>query len=123
MRVYIAAPYPVREDAQRLMSYLEHHGIEVTSGWLREEDSISHEHAARDLADIDDADALVVLNPEAFHNAGTGGRHVELGYAIAKGKRIILLGERTNMFHALDSIQQVKRFRDVIEVLGVLDAA
>lgn len=102
MNVYIAAPYQMREEALVLMFLLKDEGIGCTSSWLTEaaEDD-SDEAARRDLADIDRCDAFVAMNPERFRNAGTGGRHVEYGYAFALGKPILLFGVVSNVFHRL----------------------
>jgi hypothetical protein len=34
-----------------------------------------------------------------------GGRHVEFGYGMAKGKRLVLIGERENVFHDHPSVE------------------
>ncbi len=107
VRVYIAAPYPLRRNAVALMKALEDAGIVVTSRWLKENDTLADEHACNDLDDVARADLLVALNPPEWAEKGTGGRHVELGYALALHKWILLVGPRTNMFHYLSSIMQV----------------
>lgn len=102
--VYIAAPYPIRDLAQGVMRFLEEAGLDVTSSWLKSEDHLDDKHARLDLADVDRADALVLLNHKEWVNSGTGGRHVEVGYAIARGKPIVLVGERSNIFHYLNDV-------------------
>lgn len=97
MSVYIAAPYPKKDEAAKLMHFLEEHQIKITSSWLWGTDDMNEYYARRCLADVCAADALI-----AYNWAGLGsGCHVELGYALAKNKRIILFGERTNIFHHL----------------------
>jgi nucleoside 2-deoxyribosyltransferase len=117
MKVYIAAPFPIRDEAVTLMHQLEALGFEVTSRWLKAPDELADEHARKDLEDVSEADVLLALNPEAFENAGTGGRHVELGYAIARRKRIVLLGKRSNIFHYLNSIVVVSTLDEALEAL------
>jgi nucleoside 2-deoxyribosyltransferase len=121
MRVYIAAPYPERDAARLLMAELERAGFEVTSTWLREEDELADKFARLDLADVDRADVLVAINPPTYLKAGTGGRHVELGYALALHKPIVLVGERSNIFHFLDNVQ-VAPLEAVIPTLRRVDA-
>lgn len=104
MTIYIACPYPERDYAIAVMHALEARGVTVTSRWLKAPDDLADEHARKDLADVDACDWLLALNPSAYHNAGTGGRHVELGYAIARGKRVMLVGERSNIFHYLSDL-------------------
>lgn len=102
LKVYIAAPYQMRDEALVLMFLLKDEGIGCTSSWLTEaaEDD-SAEAAKRDLAGIDRCDAFVAMNPERYRNAGTGGRHVEYGYAFALGKPLLLFGVVSNVFHRL----------------------
>lgn len=107
-RVYIAAPFQLRDRAQALMTRLEANGFPVTSRWLRIDDMPDTDDAARlDLQDIDEADALVLLNAEDWRTAGTGGRHTEFGYAYAKDKDLCVVGVRTNVFHHLTAVHVV----------------
>lgn len=103
--VYIAAPYPTRNDAIKAMDLLERAGHVVTSRWLKAPDELTDEHARKDLEDVAAADVLLALNPADYENAGTGGRHVELGYALALGKKIALIGNRSNIFHHLNVVR------------------
>jgi nucleoside 2-deoxyribosyltransferase len=105
--VYIAAPYPLRDAAIAVMQRLEDAGFEVTSTWLKQEDKLDDAYARLDLADVDRADALVALNPPEWVSTGTGGRHVEFGYALARQKPIVMVGERANIFHYLREVQVV----------------
>lgn len=104
MKVYIAAPYPIRKEAQAVMCLLQLDNIKVTSRWLKVTDELSDEHAQKDLDDVASADVLLALNPQGWENAGSGGQHVELGYAIALKKQIVLVGARSNIFHYLQSV-------------------
>lgn len=108
LKVYIAAPYPWRENAVRLMQAVESAGLEVTSTWLRALDVENDAHARLDLADVARADVLVAVNPPDFEKAGTGGRHVELGYALGLHKRIVLVGNQSNIFHHLSDVIRVE---------------
>lgn len=109
MKIYIAAPYPTRDDATALMHKLESQGYVVTSRWLKAPDELNHDGAQKDLDDVEAADVLVALNDEPWHNAGTGGRHVEFGYALALKKTIVLVGNRSNIFHHLRDVRVVER--------------
>ncbi len=96
------------------MNELTYAGHVVTSRWLK----AGHEMGAKEdrvfaLEDLDDvatASVLLAINPPGWEEKGTGGRHVELGYALARGKRVILMGKRSNVFHALVD--------EVIDTLG-----
>lgn len=107
MKVYIAAPYPERNLAIAVMRALEAKDVEVTSSWLKIVEQNDSPTAQKDLADVAACDVLLAINPPAWANAGTGGRHVELGYAIALNKKIVLAGDRTNIFHYLDHVVRV----------------
>jgi len=132
MKIYIAAPYPCRDQAIRIMEELESVGHEVTSRWLREDESESDASARDDLADVDAADVLLAYNPPEFENAGTGGRHVELGYMLyhimnrrlvawSSPKQIVIVGRRSNIFHHIDHpsirvVDTVEAFLKLIDV-------
>lgn len=118
MKIYIAAPWPTRSIAINVMGWLEAQGHYVTSRWLKDvEDQFAldqqHIYAQKSLADVREADLLLALNGIEWKDAGTGGRHVELGYAIALKKQIVLVGVRTNVFHYLDCVRVISRLEDL----------
>src|SRR3954463_10615023 len=96
--VYIAAPYPMLAEAMQLRTLLHKHSIDCTSRWIDGESEMSIEWANNDLQDVLNAHAVVALNPTTFHNAGTGGRHVEVGYALAHAIPVFVLGGKSNIF-------------------------
>ena len=118
LSVYITAPYPCRDRAVEAMNILEGWGCAVTSRWLKQDDELTEKYALEDLADVAAADVLFVINPEGWENSGTGGRHVELGYALALGKRIVLLGARSNIFHYISSITVVSTMEEALMILS-----
>lgn len=127
MRVYLAAPYAARDALRPLADELSIIGMEVTSRWLTEDhdlktaggaasridDATIRTHCRNDFADIDKADVLVLFTAAAAEaligepsrigardpRLNSGGRHVETGYAIAKHKRVIVIGEPECIFH------------------------
>lgn len=108
MKVYLASPYQMQPEMKQIRNDLADMGYIVTARWIdvqaTDHNHISEEERARwaqeDLADIDAADYFIVFNVEAWHGRGTGGRHVELGYAIARNKIIIYVGQtKENLFH------------------------
>lgn len=128
MKVYIAAPYPAREYVESLFPVFAAAGHEITSTWATGTREINvstvgpslatahHDlvrHVEGDLYDIARAKALVSLTAEFCIKAAslsvedpawyhTGGRHVELGYALAiqqhRSFRIFTVGEPENVF-------------------------
>lgn len=110
MRLYLAAPRQWRDSAIILMVQLETAGFTVTSSWLRgdpilnEADALSIDH----FREIEASDVLVLLNPSGSADTEfTGGRHTEFGYALKAGKRLIVVGARTQVFHYRPEVQVV----------------
>jgi hypothetical protein len=117
VKVYIAAPYPLRDEAVVVMHALEAAGHIITSRWLKAPDELNDEHARKDLDDVANAEVLLAMNAAGWENIGTGGRHVELGYALALGKKIVMIGERSNIFHHLRVVFQVTTLEEAVEWL------
>lgn len=113
-RYYFAARYSrhaeMRERREQLAAAT---GGVVTSRWIDCHDGeleTSHtpdalnarpgecwKHGAIDLDDLDQADTIVSFTGNG--GGGKGGRHIEHGYAIAMGMRIVVIGPRENIFH------------------------
>jgi hypothetical protein len=110
--VYFAARYSRREELNGYRSELEALGIVVTSRWLATEPRMRSEYSDEDwrnlgLIDQEDvlaADALVCFT-EPPGDGGSGGRHVELGMALALGRRVIVVGRREHIFHHLPEVE------------------
>lgn len=118
MKIYLAAPYAVRDTVKQLAAELWRVGFVVTSSWLDEthdikpgtegaatdlDDAQVAQHARQDFADIDKSDLFVLWTAEACGAEGGGGRHVETGYALARGIPVVVIGEPENVFHRLDA--------------------
>jgi nucleoside 2-deoxyribosyltransferase len=107
MKVYLAALYSRMEEMRGYAEFLKTEGFEITSTWIYgSEENVERELAAlTDLADLDEADIVLSFT----HQKGTltkgGGRHVEFGYSYAKGKKLIIIGERENVFHHLPNVE------------------
>lgn len=130
MKVYVAAPYPAREYVQNVVAAaLEAAGHECTSTWANGSREINvttigaspatqHEdlvrHVEGDLYDIARSQAVLSLTAEfcvenaymedhvLTHWLHTGGRHVELGYALGLNEhrrmKLVVVGEPENVF-------------------------
>lgn len=55
------------------------------------------QHGCDDLDDLLAADTIVSFTGDG--GGGKGGRHIEHGYAIRDGKRLVIVGPRENIFH------------------------
>lgn len=112
-KVYLAAPFEERAVMMELKDQLNRRGVIVTSTWLTDADgntanmaAIADKHnecrmrATKDYEDIDAADVFILWKPKYLHKKPTtGGHQVETGYAQAKGKPIVIVGARENVFH------------------------
>ena len=126
MKVYLAASFNdqarIRGVRDVLLPY-----VEVTSSWLDEppiqafeqgrEDWELRARGNEDYLDIARSDAVVVFTTEP---SSTGGLHLETGLALGMGKRVILVGPRGNVFHYMNSIEQVDTVADLLATLGFL---
>lgn len=108
MRIYIAAPSEMQDEVKELRSYIEQNDFfKVKSSWIdldfpsevAKGFAVMQGHAELDLVEIEKCNLLIAVNPEEYRHKGTGGRHVELGWALAKKKPSIILGVRSNVFH------------------------
>lgn len=122
MRVYLAGPYAARDKLRVYRDELQRSDIECTSSWLAETHEINNQttgaatgltdaevdgHARMDLADIDRSDVLVLFaNAYLGKGSASGGKHVETGYALARGRRVIVVGEPENVFHRLVTVER-----------------
>lgn len=122
MKVYTAAPYAARELVRGHREHLLAAGLEPVSSWVHETVKITEgtkgaaaaltdtevrHHAKGDFRDIRGcalllhytaaycAERLPEVDPAGFYS---GGRHVETGYALARGIPVVVLGEAENVF-------------------------
>ena len=121
MKVYVAARFTAQQEMRGVRDVLTVLGYEVTSSWI--DLSVSEvgpvgltpdvmnadpgrcaPHAAADMADLLRADTVMVFT--SVGPSTTGGRHVELGIALAAGKRVILVGPVENIFQTLPQIER-----------------
>ncbi len=126
-KIYFAARYQHHPKLVVLASHLRALDIETTSRWIQGEhqapDADLHtnaplvqQFALEDLEDVCAADTLVAL-AEPLRAHTRGGRHVELGMALALGKRVIVVGEPENVFHLLPGVQIVPSLDALVHLL------
>jgi hypothetical protein len=122
MRVYIAGAYSARDKLRSAAAKLEDAGHISTARWLDathaihrgtintapdSSDEYCRDHVGQDFEDIEESDvllvysasALVALDPFCRGHTGSGGRHIETGYALASGLTVVVVGEAENIFH------------------------
>src|SRR5277367_3461579 len=116
MRIYLASRFSRQREMRAIRDRIVAMGHEVNSRWLEEEyESSGHgssqappEHhekwAKYNYQDVLLCDTMVNFT-EPPNSCGRGGRHVELGLALAWGKRLIVVGHRENVFHNLPQVE------------------
>jgi hypothetical protein len=129
-KVYLAARYSRHTEMQDYRSQLEPLGYRVTSRWIDgghewvgtpDEEmplEVGIGFAYEDLEDLNAAEIVICFTEEPRATATRGGRHVEFGYALAKGMEIIVVGYRENVFYTVPAI---KFFETWEEALAHLD--
>lgn len=113
MKIFLSSRYSRKEELKDIRDYLRSNGYEVCSRWLdtdwseTERDAIyssvcppehRREYAQIDVDDVKECDVFISFTEEP-KSSSRGGRHVELGVAIALEKKIIVIGPRENLFH------------------------
>ena len=110
--VYLAAQFARRDELANYIPAFDAAGISVTSRWLKQMtplDGLAARHTADenrhfadvDIADVDIADGFVFFAEDPLVGIPRGGRHVEFGWALARGKEVAVIGPRENVFHWL----------------------
>lgn len=114
--VYLAASFERKHELREYRAQLEAAGFEVTSRWLVEpDDDVPYtdqdmrERALIDLEDVRRSRVVVVFTDPREKPRPGGGRHTELGLAIAWEKVVLTVGPREQVFHFLP---QVANFPD-----------
>lgn len=127
-RVYIASRYSRRDEMRNVAEQLSERGFIVSSTWLQEDyplnmnlDGLTPEQhaeiATQDYDDIVGSDIMVFFAEDQNNQPPRGGRHVEVGIALALGVRIYIIGERENIFHYLPDIKVVPNLEALWEVI------
>lgn len=123
MTFYLAGKYDKRLELVRIAEALTGMGHTVQAEWLNgshsgTSDDEKYLYAKIDLEDIDACSHFVLFNLPLDHPESSTGRHVELGYALAKQKTCIIVGAGESIFYT-----QATRYRTIEDFLGGLDAA
>lgn len=105
-KIYLAANYTANPQMREVAERLRNLGHSVVCEWISgtHQGDDSEQYAEIDLRDIDSTDTLIFFSQDYQGSRTRGGKHVEFGYALAKGKDIMLVGERVNVFHHLSSV-------------------
>jgi nucleoside 2-deoxyribosyltransferase len=114
LKLYLAAPFADRPKMEQIANRLTAIGFKIVARWVYggEAGLTRQQIAVLDLDDVDAADVVVSFTlPQGTLSTG-GGRHVEFGYALAKGKRCIVIGARENVFHHAPGVEVYATLED-----------
>lgn len=139
LKVYLAAPYVMKNEIIQRALELRAAGVTVTSSWLNEPHKpttqmheLTHEehqtYAIQDVNDVWAADVLV-FQTDPTKTLIRAGRHVEFGIAIGIARTrpmpIFVIGDdRENIFHHLPQVTHFSSWgplRDFLIHLSKID--
>ena len=131
MKFYFSARYSRLPELQAYAQELEALGHVVTSRWISDENenfdlelldpsnrNRATAHLSNSLGDLTTADAVICFT-EQPRTATLGGRHVELGVAIAMDKRVFIIGPTENIFYILAEDSQFDSFDRFVRWLKI----
>ena len=128
LKIYLAARMGRKEEMRGYAETLEEHGHRLMSAWVKTEgDDGSYDgytltkFAELDLRCLEQCDAFILFTDapgEEIPGASRGGRFVEMGYAIAKKKRLCVIGPLENIFCRLQGIEQFDTIEEFLKKYG-----
>lgn len=129
-RIYLAARYSRWHELTDYAQQLRAYGYVITSRWLEGRSSLSSEglseeapleqrasFALQDWEDLMSADVCVSFTESPRSSNTRGGRHVEMGAALAAQKRVIVVGHRENVFHCLPQVEFYRTWQECFQAL------
>lgn len=123
MKIYLAGRFEdqfLLREASYMLIMLTH---EIASTWLWSDDPYETEKekaliALKDYRDIQACDTLVLYSHLCEPLPTRQAHSTELGLALAMGKRVIIVGVKTeNVFHHLPSIEYCPAWGDLMKLL------
>jgi nucleoside 2-deoxyribosyltransferase len=126
--VYLAAGYDQQERMRGYRKIMEdRRNFIITSRWIDVKESNPMQDAAiaadQELAanrcrvDLDDIDRAEIFVMFTDTPSTSGGRHTELGYAIARERVIFIVGPRENIFQAGEGVIHFATWDDLCSYL------
>lgn len=133
MRVYLASSFELKDEVQRISDLLESREIGITRKWWL----INYKEALGDMPDkvwyrhekvqwvskenfkaIDEADAVILICPNDLPHKFTGA-NIEVGYAVAKKKRVFSVGQmdRSAMYVPIEKYESINALLPALENL------
>jgi len=131
MLIYLAARYSRFREMQAVRADLERLGHAVTCRWingghqiddaglsLQAKETERVRFAVEDLRDLCAADTVVSFTEPPRSTNSRGGRHVEFGFALGRGRRVIVVGPRENVFHCIPSVEWYPDYQSFLLAFG-----
>lgn len=118
VKIYLAARYCRREEMENIaLDLMNAYGYDITSEWVfgGEEGKTLEDIAIMDLDHVNSADTIISFTETEDVGYYTGGRHVEFGYGLALGKRVVVIGRLENVFHSFPTVEQFDTLEDWIK--------
>ena len=104
VKVFLSAAFPRRDEVREIANLLRGMGHKVVSRWVDANDEDTSENQSRwallNMADAVRAEVFIgFASASGDPGAARGGRHCELGAALALCKEVILIGKPEHAFH------------------------
>jgi hypothetical protein len=103
---YLAARFSRRAELRNYRTDLRQLGHSVTSSWidLQDDSGNPRECAINDFRDVLASDGLIVFVDAPRYDT-RGAHHCEFGIALALGRRLIIVGSRSHVFHYMPTVE------------------
>ena len=130
-KIYLAHNYSAKPLLRVIIDLITEKDHQVTSRWIIwDESELKNEpdavNATIDIADIDSAEYLIGFIDQLGQTPGRG-KFFEIGYAYAKGKKIILVGDSAafndSVFYHLAGIQKVNKLGSALAIIATREYA
>ena len=117
MKIYLAHNFAARAYLVDVIVELTNLGHQITSTWITNDSHLhsmnAQQSAEQDLMDIERSDAILLFTDQFSDRPGKG-KFVEFGYAIARNKRLFIIGEDHNcIFYNLFKVNHIKDFKEL----------
>jgi len=126
MRIYLISRHGRRAEMQTYAHELEEMGHEIASSWIFGDGRDDCEcgsaelerRALQNMSDLRRSDCCLAFSEPPGSPYDRGGRHTEMGAALAWSKRCILVGPPENVFHHARQVELCYTFEEVKRRLG-----
>lgn len=125
MKFYIASRFDKKKEIKNVMQFLQNRGHTVTTDWTKhkpikpysEHQEIAKDYAIEDMEGVKNCDIFILLSDEA----GTG-IYIELGVALALGKKIFVVGphDDRSMFFFHPQVARRTTIDEVFKELAIV---